>query len=69
MIRTLVCKGHVLVSNCRGLCARYDTMGGGKDSAYKQGYKRCAVCEVFIKELGVRCPCCGLPLRTRRRSW
>lgn len=58
----------LLASTCRGICTRYDIMGGGKESAYKKGYKRCAVCELYIREPGVRCPCCGL-LRTRRRSW
>ncbi|MEW5840441.1 MAG: hypothetical protein AB1753_05495 [Thermoproteota archaeon] len=52
---------------CRGICTRHETTGGGKRSAYGQGYKRCSSCGVFIKVEGMRCPCCKLPLRSKRR--
>ncbi len=26
---------------CKGICIRYDKIGGGKESAYHRGYKRC----------------------------
>ena len=48
----------------KNLC---ETTGGGKLSAYGQGYKRCSACDVFIKTDGARCPCCKLPLRVKKR--
>ena len=57
----------VLVLGCKGVCARLETTGGGKLSAYGQGYKRCSACDVFIKTDSARCPCCKLPLRTKKR--
>lgn len=56
-----------MVIGCKGICARLETTGGGKYSAYTLGYKRCSSCNVFIKTDQRRCPCCKLPLRVKKR--
>lgn len=53
---------------CKGLCVRYDKIGGGKQSAYQLGYKRCSVCSLYIRFDGIHCPCCKFPLRSKKRS-
>ncbi|KAA2279710.1 hypothetical protein F1Z66_12550 [Candidatus Nitrosocosmicus sp. SS] len=53
---------------CKGLCVRFDRTGGGKESVYALGYKRCTGCSLYIKYNGIRCPCCNYPLRTRKRN-
>lgn len=57
----------VLVLGCKGVCSRLETTGGGKFSAYGQGYKRCSSCDIFIKTDDTRCPCCRLPLHVKKR--
>ncbi|HVX02685.1 MAG TPA: hypothetical protein VHA09_05990 [Nitrososphaera sp.] len=57
-----------MVLGCRGLCARLETIGGGKYSAYSLGYKRCSSCDIYIKWDSCRCPCCKLPLRVKKRT-
>ncbi|NOJ32063.1 MAG: hypothetical protein DA329_08000 [Candidatus Nitrosocosmicus sp.] len=56
------------ILTCKGICLRYDKVGGGKNSAYAQGYKRCTGCSLYIKYNGIRCPCCNFPLRTKKRN-
>jgi len=43
---------------CKGICTRFDKTGGGKQSAYGLGYKRCSECSLYIRFEGSRCPCC-----------
>ena len=57
-----------LLMGCKGTCVRYDNIGGGKQSVYHLGYKRCSVCSLFIRFDGTRCPCCNHSLRSRRRQ-
>ena len=52
---------------CKGICNRYDKTGGGYQSAYILGYKRCSGCNLYIRFDGLRCPCCHYPLRSKRR--
>jgi len=49
--------------SCKGICVSYKATG-----RYCDNQKRCTVCNVFISWNGSRCPCCGLPLRTRSRN-
>jgi len=36
---------------------------------YTKGAKRCHDCSIFIDYDGFYCPCCGITLRTRSRSY
>lgn len=55
---------------CRGICSEYsekkiNPKGSGM---YNLGYKRCTVCECFMKREGKNCPCCGYRLRTKPKN-
>jgi hypothetical protein len=34
---------------CKGICTRYDKIGGCHQSAYQLGYKRCTECSLYIR--------------------
>jgi len=56
-------------SSCNELCLQYKpkyciTSKG----RYKDGQKRCQICQVYIIWNGVRCPCCNFTLRTKPRN-
>jgi len=55
---------------CKGICTRYKAKRGStKLGWYRQGFKRCQLCEIFIKwNDGLHCPCCGSRLRTKPRN-
>ena len=50
---------------CKNLCARNKATKDRRSSYYALGYKRCQVCEIFIKWSGIKCPCCQSVLRTK----
>ncbi|WP_420544576.1 hypothetical protein [Nitrosopumilus sp.] len=53
---------------CKGICSRISAENKfGNANRYAQGYKRCNFCAVFFKINDLRCPCCGLKMRTRSR--
>lgn len=54
---------------CKGICQRFPKIGGGKYSVYELGFKRCSECGIYIKFGGPRCPCCRLPLRSKKRNY
>lgn len=39
-----------------------------RNGFYKQGYKRCSVCQYYTKWTGIFCPCCGTRLAVRARD-
>jgi hypothetical protein len=52
--------------SCNGICERYKAKrNAGIPSRYREGQKRCSVCEIFIKWDENSCPCCNYKLRTR----
>ena len=44
---------------CKNICTAYRAKEGHRGSYYKNGYKRCTDCEVFIEWNGLRSPCRG----------
>lgn len=42
---------------CKNLYIRYKATKDRRTSYYSQGYKRCSMCEIFIKWNGTKCPC------------
>ncbi|AFU60243.1 hypothetical protein Ngar_c33280 [Candidatus Nitrososphaera gargensis Ga9.2] len=57
---------------CRNICEKYRATKNKGSSPYAQGYKRCQVCDLFIKWSGTRCPCCQRTLRTKphnKEAW
>ncbi|MDR4492609.1 MAG: hypothetical protein R2685_17225 [Candidatus Nitrosocosmicus sp.] len=58
--------------SCNGICVRYKAKRNSDiPSRYKEGQKRCSICEIFIKwDENPYCPCCNYKLRTRSfRGW
>ena len=53
---------------CKGICSRYKTTTPPSHGRYKNGQKRCQVCDLFIKYEGFFCPCCGGRLRIKPRG-
>ena len=53
--------------SCKGICIKYDRIGGGNQSAYKLGYKRCSECNTYIRFSGSLCPCCHYRLRSKKK--
>ena len=56
-----------MAASCRGICTRYRVDMVANQPKYRRGLKRCSFCEIFLKTVQVRCPCCRLILRTRPR--
>jgi len=56
-----------MAASCKGLCHRFDSKSFGNDHKYENGYKRCSYCNIFMKTIVLRCPCCALKLRTKSR--
>jgi hypothetical protein len=54
--------------SCRNICERFKATKEQRGSYYSEGYKRCQICDVFIKWNGIKCPCCGRILRTKPRN-
>jgi len=52
---------------CNGICGRYKADRLASGGRYAIGQKRCQVCCIFIWWEGIRCPCCGIRLRTKTR--
>jgi len=53
---------------CKGICVQYKSNKPIKGGRYKDGQKRCQVCEIYIKVENLWCPCCGYRLRTKPRN-
>ena len=52
---------------CKGICIRHKAHKPYGSGRYATGQKRCQICEIFIKWVGLWCPCCGYRLRIRPR--
>ena len=53
---------------CKGICLRHKARGAFLGGRYKNGQKRCQVCDLFIVWSGLWCPCCGYKLRSKPRN-
>jgi len=53
---------------CKGICTRHKAIGAFINGRYKNGQKRCQVCDLFIVWDGIWCPCCGYKLRSKPRN-
>ena len=52
---------------CKGDCKRYALENVAPIQFYKDGRKRCIICDCWFKYHGNRCLCCSAALRLRRR--
>lgn len=59
---------------CKGLCnnepkrkPNQDILAQKRDELgrYNNGWKRCSICHIFMKNENLRCTCCSIKLRTR----
>ena len=53
---------------CKGVCIRYKGPRIQISKRYESGQKRCSYCDLFILTEAIRCPCCGVTLRTKPRT-
>lgn len=53
---------------CRKICEKYRVSKPYGQGYYQAGFKRCQICDLFIKFDGIRCPCCGYKLRLNPRN-
>jgi len=53
---------------CKGICLRHKSTGTFRGGRYKNGQKRCQICDLFIVWSGLWCPCCGYKLRSKPRN-
>ena len=53
---------------CKGICLKHKAVGGLRGGRYRNGQKRCQVCDIFIDWDGLWCPCCGYKLRGKPRN-
>lgn len=53
--------------SCTGICIRYDVRQSHRNS-FILGYKRCTYCNLYMKHIEPRCPCCKNLLRQRGRN-
>jgi len=52
---------------CKDFCLAYKADRLASGARYAIGQKRCQVCCIFIWWAGIKCPCCGIRLRTSPR--
>ena len=52
---------------CKGRCDKY-SVSAPFGKKYANGFKRCSVCDIYIKWSGKYCPCCNHQLRTTPSS-
>ena len=55
---------------CKGICIQYKATrpSTNNGSRYRNGQKRCQICEIFIKWDGEWCPCCKYRIRSNPRN-
>ena len=60
----------LLVRYCHGLCDREEsaTIVVGKD-IYREGVKRCKMCDKYMKLDSIRCPCCNSQMKSSSRRY
>lgn len=51
---------------CKGICEEFISAHAVSEK-YKNGFKRCSICDGFFKIDESRCLCCGVKLRTQPR--
>jgi hypothetical protein len=51
---------------CKSICLNLD-VAKASHGRYAKGWKRCSICDIYLKWEGLYCPCCGFKLRTMPR--
>lgn len=61
---------HLMVRYCKGLCDREEhvVITVGK-IIYRDGVKRCRLCEKYMKLDSIRCPCCNSQMKPKSRRY
>ena len=59
-----------MVRYCKGLCDREEcaVITVGKD-IYREGVKRCRLCEKYMRLDSIRCPCCSSQMKAKSRRY
>lgn len=56
------------MNTCKDKCPAHKANSSSRYGMYKQGFKHCNTCQLFIEWAGLYCPCCGTRLRSKPRS-
>lgn len=53
---------------CNNQCQKYKAERPRSGSRYRNGQKRCQVCDIYLNWDGLHCPCCNYRLRSKPRN-
>ncbi|MDH3488099.1 MAG: hypothetical protein OEL82_08655 [Nitrosopumilus sp.] len=53
---------------CKGICDDLEITTVSNSLRYQVGQKRCTMCSIFVETENLKCPCCGVRLRTKSRN-
>ncbi len=54
--------------SCKNICKQYTPTENVIRGRYKNGQKRCSICDLFIVWSGLWCPCCNFKLRSKPKN-
>ena len=57
-----------MATSCKGICEMFKGDDTSMRLKYQEGQKCCSYCEIFLKVIGLRCPCCKTILRIKARN-
>ena len=59
-----------MVRYCKGLCDREESaiIVVGKE-IYREGVKRCRLCDKYMRLDSIRCPCCNSQMKSKSRRY
>ena len=55
-------------ASCKGICTQHKIMKVPNSQKYQFGLKRCSWCEVWLETEAIRCSCCKMILRTKKKN-
>ena len=57
-----------MAQTCKGICELKKTLTMHNNLRYKQGQKRCVLCNCYFLTENILCPCCKTRLRRKPRN-
>ena len=57
-----------MVQSCKGICGQIKATSVPNNLRYKDGQKRCGLCNCYFAIKNYSCPCCNTKLRSKPRK-